>query len=130
MRLQFGHPHTRVAEKYDGRNDLHDHLAKWTRAYGMEPQPDWVHLFFHTLDTIPMNWYLEIELCHGIVEWDILREGFLLTFNFEDGFACIDGSLQEIKAIILRTPQEPLEWIHQDWSTQLRHALECYNVTA
>lgn len=70
-----------------------DNLAKWTKVYGTEPQPKWVHLFCHTLDTIPMNCYLETELRHGTVEWDILREGFLMTFSFEDGFKCIDEAL-------------------------------------
>lgn len=66
---------------------------KWTKAYGMEPQLEWVHLFCHTLDTIPMNWYLEMQFCHGTMEWDILREGFLMTFSFEDGFKSIDEAL-------------------------------------
>jgi len=44
-----------------------------------------------------MNWYLEIELCHGTTKWNILRESFLLTFNFEDGFDSIDETIQEIK---------------------------------
>jgi len=39
---------------------------------------------------ISMNWYLEIELCHGTEEWDILRYGFIMMFNFEDGFEYID----------------------------------------
>jgi len=33
-----------------------------------------------------MNWYLETELCHVTAEWDILKEGLLLAFSFEDGF--------------------------------------------
>jgi len=52
------------------------------------------------------------------------------TFNFEDGFESIDEALQEVKAAIFRIPQDPLELIQPDWSTQLRHALECYNMTA
>lgn len=128
MRLRFGQPNTRLNEKYDGRDDPRDHLAKWTKAYGTKLQPEWVHLFSHTLDTIPMNWYFETELRHGTEDWDILREGFLLTFSFEDGFESIDEALQDIKAVIFRTPREPLEWVQPDWGTQLRHALECYNV--
>ena len=94
MRLRFGHPKVRLTEKYDGRNDLRDHLARWTKVYRSEPHPEWVHLFYHNLDIIPVNWYLGIELCHGTVEWDILREGFLMTFNFEDGFKSINEALQ------------------------------------
>ncbi len=93
-----------MIDKYDGQDDLCAHLAKWAQAYGEKPQPKWVHLFCHTLDVIPMNLYLEIELHHGIGEWDILNEGFMMTFNFEDGFDSIDEALQEVKAVIFRIP--------------------------
>ena len=53
----------------------------------------WMHLFCHILDVIPMNWYLETKLRHDTEEWDILRQGFLMTFNFKDGFECIDEVL-------------------------------------
>ena len=65
MRLQFGRPNTRLTEKYSGKDDPRDHLEKCTKVWGTEPQLKWVHKFFHTLDTIPMNWYLETELHHG-----------------------------------------------------------------
>jgi len=78
--LWFGHPNVQLTKKYDGRNDLRDHLVKWT-------------IFCHTLDIIPMNWYLEMELYNGTVEWDILREGFFMIFNFEDGFENIDEAM-------------------------------------
>jgi len=64
-----------------------------------------------------MNWYLETELCRGTEEWDILRQGFLMTFSFEDGFKCIDEALQEVKAAIFRVPRDPLDLIQLDWST-------------
>lgn len=63
------------------------------------------------------------------VEWDVLKETFLLTFSFEDGFECIDDALQEIKVVIFRIPKELIEWVQPDWGMQLCHALECYNVT-
>ena len=90
MRTWFGRPKVWVTEKYDGRNDLRDHLAKRTMIYGTKPQLEWVHLFCHTLDVIPMNLYLKTELCHGTTEWDVLRERFVRTFIFEDGFERID----------------------------------------
>ena len=70
-----------------------------------------------------------MELRHGTVELDILRERFLLTFNFKDGFHSIDEALQEIKAVIFRMSKELVDRTQPNWSTQLRHALECYNVT-
>jgi len=82
-----------MTDKYDGKDDACTHLAKWAHAYGAKPQPEWVHLFCNTLDVISMNWYLETELHHGTSEWDILCEGFIMTFSFEDGFDCIDEAL-------------------------------------
>ena len=76
-----------------------------------------------------MNWYIEIELRHGTGKWDIVHEGFMMTFSFEDGFDSIDEVLQEVKAAIFRIPQDPLDLIQPEWATQLNHALECYNVT-
>lgn len=52
-----------------------------------------------------------------------------MTFNFEDGFESIDEALQEVKATIFKIPQDPLDLIQPDWTTQLSEALECYNVT-
>ena len=119
----------RLIDKYNGQDDLRTHLAKWTQAYGEKPQPEWVHLFCHTIDVIPMKWYIETELRHGTGEWDILREGFMMTFSFEDGWDSIEEALQEVKAAIFRIPQEPVELIYLEWATQLSCALECYNVT-
>lgn len=61
-----------------------------------------------------MNWYLETKLCHGTTEWDILREIFLLTFSFDDGFECINEALQEIKVAIFRMHEELVEWVQPD----------------
>lgn len=82
-------------------------------------------MFYHTLDMIPMNWYMEMELRHGTTKWDVLKGSSLLIFSFEDGFECIDESLQEIKDAIFRILEEHIVWVQPDWSMQLCHALEC-----
>lgn len=65
---------------------------------------------------IPMNWYLATKLRHGTTNWDEMKQSFLLTFKFEDGFECIDGVRQEIKTTIFRTSVEPITWMQLDWS--------------
>jgi len=129
MRTHFGKLKVRMTDKYDGQDDPHAHLAKWAQAYGEKPQPEWVHLFCHTLDVVLMNWYIEMKLHHGTGEWDILCEGFIMTFSFEDGFHCINEALQEVKATIFRILQDPLDLIQLEWATHLSHMLECYNIT-
>jgi len=118
-----------LTNKYDGRDDPRAHLAKWTKVYGEEPEPEWVHLFFHTLDIIPMNWYTKTELCHGMRKSDVLREGFLLTFTVEDHcWDTVDDVLQVVKETIFNVPQEPVEVRQPKWAPQLSYALECYNI--
>jgi len=36
MKLQFGRANTRMTEKYNGKDDLHIHLEKWTKVWGIE----------------------------------------------------------------------------------------------
>jgi len=64
-----------------------------------------------------MNWYLETKLRHGTEEWDILRQGFFMTFSFEDESKSINEMLQEAKTTIFRIPQDPLDLIKPDWTT-------------
>lgn len=114
MKLQFGCANTRITEKYNGRDNPCDHLVKWAKAWETKLQPKWVHIIFHTLDTITMNFFMETELHHGTTEWDVLKDKFLLTFSFEDRFLSIDEALQEIKVVIFRTGMEPMEWTQLD----------------
>ena len=53
----------------------------------------------------------------------------MMTFSFEDGFECINEVLYEVKVAIFRIPQDPLDLIQPDWTTQLHNVLECNNVT-
>lgn len=79
------------------------------QVYGEEPQPKWVHLFYHTLDVVPMNWYTETELHHRTSEWDFLCRGFLLT-TFEDFWSdTVDDALWAVKETIFKIPQESME---------------------
>lgn len=44
MRLRFGYANSQMTEKYSGKDNPHDHLAQCTKAWGMEPQPEWAFL--------------------------------------------------------------------------------------
>lgn len=71
-----------------------------------------------------MNWYTETKIRHGTGEWDVLREGFLLTFTFEDPWwDTIDDVLQVMKVAISKIPQEPREIVQPLWATQLSQML-------
>lgn len=50
-------------------------------------------------------------------EWDVLKEIFLLTFNFENVFECIDEALQEFKVVIFKILEESVAWFQPEWNT-------------
>lgn len=64
-----------------------------------------------------MNWYIEMELCHGTNEWDVLCDGFLLTFTFEDHWSdVVDNALQAVKVVIFKIPQELMGVLQLEWA--------------
>lgn len=52
-----------------------------------------------------------------------------MTFSFEYSFECINEALQEVNTMIFIILQDPLDLIQPDWTTQMCHTLEWYNVT-
>lgn len=105
MKSRFGYANTRMMERYIRKDDPHEHFVRQNKAWGEEPQPEWVHIFWQTLDTIRMYWYLENKLWHWMDEWDILKEIFVLKFIFKYYFECIDEALKEIKAATFKIPE-------------------------
>lgn len=65
--------------------------------WGEDQAPKWVHTVFHTLNVVPMSRYIETELQHGIVNWEELVEGFLMTFSSEDDCQHIEKYLQVLR---------------------------------
>ena len=90
------------------------------------PEDEWVHLFIHTLDTVPRNWYTETELRRGTITWPVMIDSFLLTFTFESEYPSIDQALKIIKTKMFDDCILPV-YAQPDWAIQLEHALECYN---
>ena len=83
---------------------------------------------FHSYIRDNPKWYLEIELRHGIVNWEIMVDGFILIFKFEDDCPYIDLALQTVKKKIFENVT-PMTWKQLDWAAQIENAVECYNLT-
>jgi hypothetical protein len=49
--------------RYTGRSCPKDHVRSCEEAWSDIPRDQWVHIFINTLDTTPINWYLQAELC-------------------------------------------------------------------
>ena len=96
------------------------------KAWKHKDVDEWVHLFIHTLDTIPKSWYSEAELCRGIETWSLLIEGFQLTFSFESEYPEIDDALEVIR-MKLFDDFSLLIFNQLEWATQMENVVECYN---
>jgi hypothetical protein len=56
----------------------------------------WVHKFINTLDTKPINWYLEAELYLTTADWQGMTQNFVATFLFESQHPLVDQVLQVV----------------------------------
>jgi hypothetical protein len=56
-----------------------------------------VHKFINTLDTTPINWYLQAELCLTTADWYDVTQNFVATFLFEIHYPIIDQALQVVR---------------------------------
>jgi hypothetical protein len=84
------------------------------------------------LDTIPRNWYLELETRGEKTTWEGLVYRFKVMFTFEHESPSIQASLQAIRTIIFlkveTMEEEPLGSTNKSKLT-VQKLLECYNVT-
>jgi hypothetical protein len=49
-----------------------------------------MHRFIHTLDMIPKNWLLELEMHRETTNWDELTQRYKITFTFENESPLVD----------------------------------------
>jgi hypothetical protein len=56
--------------RYTGRSCPKDHVRSCEEAWRNIPQEKWVHKFINTLDTTPINWYLQAELRLITADWE------------------------------------------------------------
>ena len=61
------------------------------------PKQEWVHMFVHTLDTVPRNRHTKLELWRGTAGWESMTTKFKNNFNFEDECLTMDAILKAIK---------------------------------
>ena len=115
--------------RYDGKIDPKIHVETCVKAWQHRDVDEWVHLFIHTLDTTPKNWYTKTELHRGAESWYLLTEGFQLTFGFEFEYHNIEDALGVIKMNLFDDFPLPIE-NQLDWEVQMENAMECYNFVA
>jgi hypothetical protein len=86
-----------------------------------------MHKFINTLDTMPINWYLQVELCLTTSDWYGMTQNFLATFLFESQYPLVDKSLQVVRQKLFEAPNLPLEKEEDEWTASLQKLKGCYN---
>jgi hypothetical protein len=88
-----------------------------------------VHKFINTLDTTPINWYLQAELHLIIVDWEGMTQNFVTTFLFEIQYPTVDQELQILRQKVFEeAPSLPLEQEEDEWTAPLHKLQGCYNI--
>jgi hypothetical protein len=70
MTTQFSEQVESYKDRYIGRSCLKDHLRSCEETWSNIPQEQWMHKFINTLDTTPINWYLQAELHLITADWE------------------------------------------------------------
>ena len=60
--VRFGDDVGGVSYRYDGHTNPKEHIEACIQAWQHQSADEWVHLFIHTSDTTPRNWYIETKL--------------------------------------------------------------------
>jgi hypothetical protein len=90
-----------------------------------------VHKFRNTLDTIPINRYLQVELHLITAEWEGMNHNFVTTFLFESQYTIVDQALQTVRHKSFKeAPSLPLEQVEDEWTVPLHKLQGCYNINA
>jgi len=84
-------------------------------------------MFIHTLDTIPKNWYIQLDLRQKIVSWDDLTTNFITAFNTYDEYVMVDIALQLIKEKMFEDVEESEDCL-PNWALFSKQTLECYKI--
>ena len=129
MVIIFSNNKEPLQQKYTEESDPGSHIDICEQSWLDIPEDEWVHLFIHTLDTVPRNWYTETELRRGTITWPLIIDKFLLTFTFESEYPSIDHALDVIKTKIFDDCTQSVS-VQSDWAIQLEHAVECYYFAA
>jgi len=58
MTVRFGVVIESFTEHYSELNDPREHILTYGYRWNEVPKDVWTHMFIHTLDQIPRNWYI------------------------------------------------------------------------
>jgi hypothetical protein len=80
-----------------------------------------VHRFINTLETTPINWYLQAELRLITTDWEGMIQNFVTTFSFESEYPSVDQELQIMKKNLFKEASSfPTEQEEDKWTAPLQ----------
>jgi hypothetical protein len=98
-----------------------DHMRSCEEAWSNIPKEKWVYKFINTLDTTPINWYLQEELCLAIIDWYGMTHNFITTFLFEIQYPTVDQDLQIVRQKVFKEVSNlPLDQEEDEWIVPLQ----------
>jgi hypothetical protein len=92
------------------------------------PPEEWPHYFIYTLESIPRNWYIELELRGGLkIERKCSR--IVITFAFEQEKPMVDTTLKVVRDRIFEELEFEIVTSYQNQNSQtVRQLLHYYHV--
>jgi hypothetical protein len=78
---------------------------------------------------MPINWYLQAELCLTTSDWYGMTQNFVATFLFESQYPTVDQALQVVKQEVFEeAPSLPVEEEEDEWTEPIKKLQGCYNI--
>jgi hypothetical protein len=114
--------------RYTGQSCSKYHVQSCEEAWSNIPQEKWLHKFINTLDTIPINWYLQAKLRLITTDWEGMTHNFVTTFLFEIQYLTVDQALQTVRQKVFEEAPIPLEKEEDEWTAPLQKLQGCYNI--
>jgi hypothetical protein len=88
-----------------------------------------VNKFINTLDTTPIKWYLQAELCLITADWEGMTQNFVTTFLFKIQYPSIDQALQIVRHKVFEEASSlPLQQEEDEWTVPFQKLQGCYNI--
>jgi hypothetical protein len=108
--------------RYTGQSCLKDHVKSCVESWSNIPQEKWVHKVINTLDTTPINWYLQAKLHLNTANWYDMTQKFVAKFLFESQYPTVDQDLHIVRQIFFEeAPTLPVEKEEDEWNAPLQN---------
>jgi hypothetical protein len=129
MTVRFSEQAEGYEFRYIGQSCMKYHVRSCEEAWRNIPQEHWVHKIINTLDTTPINWYLQAELSLTTSYWYGMTQKFVAAFLFEIQYPPVDEALQVvIQNVLEEAPDLPLDQEEDEWTTPLQKLQGYYNI--